>query len=91
VNDFVRNLAINTTSAFVAAQQAVIGFEELPDFAARTFIYTGNCTNDTPMAALSDASLGKAASASFIQAAAGAYADKGYKLVIPRYYFRSFC
>ncbi|KAM0212579.1 hypothetical protein ACHAQD_009744 [Fusarium lateritium] len=79
VNDFVRNLAINTTSAFVAAQQAALGFEELPDSAARTFIYTGNCTNETPMAALSDASLGKAASASFIQAAAGAYADKGFK------------
>ncbi|KAM0342027.1 hypothetical protein ACHAPU_009755 [Fusarium lateritium] len=79
VNDFVQNLAINTTSAFIAAQQATIGFEELPSSAARTFIYTGNCTNEVPMAALSDASAGKAASASFIQAAAGAYAEKGFK------------
>lgn len=32
---------INTTSAFVAAQQAVLGFAALPADAAKSFFYTG--------------------------------------------------
>lgn len=36
---------INTTSAFVAAQQAAVGFAQLSDTASKTFIYTGNILN----------------------------------------------
>ncbi|KAM0544850.1 hypothetical protein ACHAPJ_011595 [Fusarium lateritium] len=79
LTDFVQNLAVNTTSAFAAAQQAAISFGELPDSAARTFIFTGNCTNVAPIASLLDASAGKAATATIIQVAAEAYASKGYK------------
>ena len=78
----MQNLAVNTTSAFAAAQQAAISFGELPDSAARTFIFTGNCTNVAPIASLLDASAGKAATATIIQVAAEAYASKGYKFVV---------
>jgi hypothetical protein len=77
--DFTRDFTINTTSAFVAAQQAVLSFKELPDSAARTFIYTGNITNEVPLAPLLDLGVGKSATAHIIQSAAAAYKDKGYK------------
>ena len=79
VADFARDFTINTTSAFVAAQQAVLSFKELPDSAARTFIYTGNITNEIPLAPLLDLGVGKSATAHIIQSAAAAYKDKGYK------------
>ncbi|KAF2490641.1 hypothetical protein BU16DRAFT_596931 [Lophium mytilinum] len=43
--DFSRDTTINIHSAFVAAQQAVSGFAQLPASASRTFIYTGNVLN----------------------------------------------
>jgi NAD(P)-dependent dehydrogenase (short-subunit alcohol dehydrogenase family) len=74
-NDFT----INTASAFVAAQQAVLGFEQLPASASRTFIFTGNVLNTTIIAPLLSAGVGKSATAHIIQNAASAYADRGYK------------
>lgn len=79
--NFSRDLAINTTSAFVAAQEAVASFSQLPDSASRTFIYTGNITNVSPIAGLLDLGVGKAATANFIQVAGEAYKNKGYKYV----------
>jgi hypothetical protein len=81
LTDFTRDLAVNTTSAFVAAQQAVLAFEQLPESASRTFIYTGNCTNVSPIVALMDLGVGKSATAHIIECAAEAYKDKGYKFV----------
>lgn len=43
--DLNRDTNININSAFVAAQQAVSGFSQLPESASRTFIYTGNVLN----------------------------------------------
>ncbi|KFY90689.1 hypothetical protein V500_05027 [Pseudogymnoascus sp. VKM F-4518 (FW-2643)] len=77
--DFTRDLTVNTNSAFVAAQQAVLAFKELPDSASRTFIYTGNITNTTTIAPLLDLGVGKSATAHIIQSAAQAYADQGFK------------
>ena len=77
--DFTRDLKTNTTSAFVAAQQAVLGFEQLPDSASKTFIYTGNILNITTMAPLLNLGVGKSATSHIIQSAAAAYADQGYK------------
>jgi len=77
--DFTRDLNINTTSAFVAAQQAVLAFEQLPDSASKTFIFTGNILNTTTMAPLLDLGVGKSATAHIIQSAAAAYKDRGYK------------
>jgi hypothetical protein len=81
--DFTRDFNINTTSAFVAAQQAVLAFEQLPDSASRTFIYTGNILNETTMAPLLDLGVGKSATAHIIQSAAAAYKDRGFKYAGP--------
>ncbi|KAF4612843.1 hypothetical protein G7Y89_g15530 [Cudoniella acicularis] len=79
LSDFTRDLNINTTSAFVAAQQAVLSFEQLPDSASKTFIYTGNILNTTTIATLLDLGVGKSATAHIIQSAATAYKDRGFK------------
>jgi len=76
---FTRDLNVNTTSVFAAAQQAVQAFKELPESASRTFIYTGNILNEVPMVALMDNGIGKTATAHLLQIAAQTYADKGYK------------
>ncbi|OGE53917.1 hypothetical protein PENARI_c007G08563 [Penicillium arizonense] len=77
--DFIRDTNTNTISAFAAAQQAVLSFDQLPESASRTFIYTGNILNTTTIPPLLDLGVGKAATAHIIQSAASAYADRGYK------------
>ncbi|RDW59920.1 hypothetical protein BP6252_13007 [Coleophoma cylindrospora] len=77
--DFTRDFNINTASAFVAAQQAVLGFEQLSDAASKTFIYTGNILNTTTMPALMDLGIGKTATAHMVECAAQAYQDRGFK------------
>ncbi|KAL9609302.1 MAG: hypothetical protein Q9167_005920 [Letrouitia subvulpina] len=79
LTDFNRDLHVNTVSVFAAAQQAVLGFEQLPDSASKTFIYTGNLLNTTTMAPLMDLGVGKSATAHMIQSASQAYADRGFK------------
>ncbi|KAE8451806.1 hypothetical protein EG329_002646 [Mollisiaceae sp. DMI_Dod_QoI] len=77
--DFTRDLNINTTSVFVAAQQAVLGFEQLGEEAARTFIFTGNILNEVVMVKLLDAGMGKTATAHLVRAASEVYKGRGYK------------
>jgi hypothetical protein len=74
-------LHINTTSAFVAAQQAALSFKKLPDHRSKTFIYTGNILNETTIASLLDGGVGKSATAHIIRSAAAAYRNKGFKYV----------
>jgi len=76
---FNRDVTINVTSAFVAAQQATIGFAQLPDSAARTFIYTGNILNVALIPGFLDQGVGKSAGAHMIWAASAAYKDRGFK------------
>lgn len=82
LKEFTRDLNINTTSVFVAAQQAVLGFEQLPDAVPKTFIYTGNILNTTTMPSLLDLGVGKSATAHIIQSAAEAYKDRGFRYEI---------
>jgi len=42
LQNFQKDLTINTVSAYAAAQAAVTGFSELPRDVKKTFIYTGN-------------------------------------------------
>lgn len=81
LTNFTRDLAINTTSVFVAAQQAVLGFKQLPPTASKTFIFTGNILNVTTIASLLNSGVGKSATAHIIQSASIAYKDQGYKYV----------
>jgi hypothetical protein len=78
---------VNTTSAFVAAQQAAGVFEQLPDTASRTFIYTGNILNSTTIAALLSSGAGKSATAHIVQAAASAYKDRGLKYLLRNFLY----
>jgi len=79
VADLSKDFNINTVSVLVAAQEAVAGFAQLPDSAAKTFIYTGNILNTTIIPAFLDLGIGKAATAHIIHSAAVAYKDRRYK------------
>ena len=81
--NFTRDLNITTVSAFAAAQQAVLAFEQLSDSASKTFIYTGNILNTTILPPLMDLGVAKSGTAHMIQYAAAAYKDRGYKYVLP--------
>ncbi|KAK9350224.1 hypothetical protein V1523DRAFT_429265 [Lipomyces doorenjongii] len=56
---FNRDVTMNITSAFVAAQQAAFGFAQLPASASRTFIYTGNILNVNILPSFLDQGVGK--------------------------------
>jgi hypothetical protein len=79
LSDFSRDLNINTVSAYAAAIEAKTAFDSLPQSAARTFIYTGNILNVSPMAQFVTLGVGKTASAHVLQIASEAYKEKGYK------------
>ncbi|KAL5386421.1 hypothetical protein DPSP01_004146 [Paraphaeosphaeria sporulosa] len=74
-----KSLNVNTLSAYAALQEAIQGFEQLPETSSRTFIYTGNILNTTVMPQLLDLGVGKSATAHAIQVAATAYSDRGFK------------
>jgi hypothetical protein len=77
--DFTRDTTVNIHSAFVAAQQAVAGFAELPASAARTFIYTGNVLNVAILPRFVSQGVGKSGAAHMIWSASAAYKDRGFK------------
>lgn len=75
------DLNVNTVSPYVAAQQAVLGWETLPQETKKTFIYTGNIMNVSvvPMPMMLDLAMGKSASASWIGLADAVSTDKGFR------------
>lgn len=77
--DFSQDTTINIHSAFVAAQQAVLGFAQLDASSARTFITTGNVLNVAILPRFLSQGVGKSGAASMIWAASAAYKDRGYK------------
>ncbi|KPM45544.1 hypothetical protein AK830_g972 [Neonectria ditissima] len=77
--DFSSDTNINIHGAFIAAQQAVSGFAQLPASAARTFIYTGNVLNVAILPRFLSQGIGKSGAAHMIWAASDAYKDRGYK------------
>jgi len=78
VKTFADHLAINTTSAYAAAKEAVTSFEAIKDSIPKAFIYTGNFLNTAVMNPAVTLGVGKAASAHFIEIGAQAYGPKGY-------------
>ncbi|KAK8103220.1 hypothetical protein PG984_016366 [Apiospora sp. TS-2023a] len=79
LEDYNRNMAVNTTSVLVAAQQAVKGFAELHPSASRTFIFTGNVLNQQILPQFLDSGMGKTASAFLMKYAAHTQKEHGYK------------
>jgi NAD(P)-dependent dehydrogenase (short-subunit alcohol dehydrogenase family) len=76
---FERDMTITSTSVFVAAQQAVLGFAALPAESAKTFLFTGNILNVTTLPGFITQGAAKSAAAHMMMAAAAAYADRGFK------------
>ena len=77
----VSDLNVNTVSPYVAAQQAVLGWETLPKETKKTFIYTGNILNVAvlPVPMMLDLGMGKSASAYWIGVADAMYSAKGFR------------
>jgi NAD(P)-dependent dehydrogenase (short-subunit alcohol dehydrogenase family) len=75
------DLNVNTISPYVAAQQAVSGWETLPKETMKTFIYTGNIMNVSivPMPPMLDLGMGKSASAFWIGLADATYSARGFR------------
>ncbi|KAF2661991.1 hypothetical protein K491DRAFT_764624 [Lophiostoma macrostomum CBS 122681] len=73
------DLAVNTVSPYVAAQQAVKGWATLPKETKKTFIYTGNNLNNNvlPVPLMLDLGVGKSASAYWIGVVDLVNSDKG--------------
>ncbi|KAL7927224.1 hypothetical protein ACQKWADRAFT_101420 [Trichoderma austrokoningii] len=80
IDAFEKDLRLSSTSAYVAAREAVAGFERLDKSLAKTFIYTGNWLNAVTMSNPIFVTLaaGKSAAASWIGAASVYYKNKGY-------------
>jgi NAD(P)-dependent dehydrogenase (short-subunit alcohol dehydrogenase family) len=78
---FQQHLNANTTSTYVAAQQAVAGFRELPESMNKVFIYTGNMLNTATEPRLLTLGVGKKAASYIIEAAAKAYEPEGFRWV----------
>lgn len=76
---FANDLAINTTSAFIAAQEAMTSFRALPLAMPKTFIYTGNILNEGPLPGFLTLGMGKVASAHMIEIGDGLYRDQNIR------------
>ncbi|KAK9381409.1 uncharacterized protein V2V93DRAFT_358703 [Kockiozyma suomiensis] len=76
---FTRDMTISVNSAFIAAQQAVLGFAQLPASSSRTFIYTGNILNVALIPSFLHGGVGKSGGAHMMWAASAAYKDRGFK------------
>lgn len=84
IADFAKDLAINTTSVYAAAQAAVAGFESLGKDVKKAFIFTGNVLNTTTIPVMLSMGVGKAGTAHLIESASVAYKDKGFRYVFKR-------
>ncbi|KAI9735739.1 MAG: hypothetical protein M1818_006347 [Claussenomyces sp. TS43310] len=78
VKDFEASLNVNAVSVYAAAKHAVDGFDKLPKSMLKSFIFTGNILNTSPIPRLWTIGAGKSASAHVIESAARAYAEKEY-------------
>ena len=79
IDDFEKDLTINTTSAFAAAKRAVQSFGKASADVPKTFIYTGNFLNTEVVVPLFSAGVGKSASAHLLAACSLGYRDRGYR------------
>ena len=84
----IESRQVGFDSAYIAAQQTLEGFKQLPDSTPKAFIYTGNTLNQIAIPGILPFALGKVSSAMLIEYAANAYGEHGYRSVI---IFPDFC
>lgn len=70
---FQQDLAINTTSAYAAAIEALSSFKTLPTSVPKSFIYTGNILNEGPIEGFLTLGVGKIASAHMLELGDGLF------------------
>ncbi|KAI0199815.1 hypothetical protein F4808DRAFT_201052 [Astrocystis sublimbata] len=78
---FTIDLNVNAISPYVAAQQALAGWDSLPKGTKTAFIFTGNILNTVvaPMTEFTNLGVGKSAAAYWIGVADMAYTSRGYR------------
>lgn len=78
---FSKDLNINTLSPYIAAQQAVKGWETLSADTKKTFIYTGNGLNTMvpPVPMMTTLGVGKSASAYWVGVADQTHSKAGHR------------
>lgn len=76
--------AVNNTSAYIAAREAVAGFETPSAETPKTFVYTGNLFvgKVLPLPLFASIGMSKSAASFWVGSASGFYKDKGYKYVV---------
>ncbi|KAH8429235.1 uncharacterized protein LDX57_006902 [Aspergillus melleus] len=77
-DELEHDLAVNFTSAYLTAQEAVKGFASIPDDVPKSFIYTANGLNLKPQPRLVSLGVGKIAMGHVIENAVLAFKGKGY-------------
>jgi NAD(P)-dependent dehydrogenase (short-subunit alcohol dehydrogenase family) len=80
IDAFEKDLKLSNTSAYIAAREAVAGFERLDKSLPKAYIYTGNWLNAVTMSNPIFVTLasGKSAAAAWIGGASVHYKNKGY-------------
>ncbi|KAH8593675.1 hypothetical protein B0O99DRAFT_574935 [Bisporella sp. PMI_857] len=79
ISGLENDLAVNVTSFYAAAQEAVAGFDELPKETNKVFIFTGNKLNVQAFPVFLSFGAAKSASAHLINSLSIAYKQKEYK------------
>ncbi|KAM3086206.1 hypothetical protein ACMFMF_000160 [Clarireedia jacksonii] len=82
LEDFISTVNVNTVSTYAAIQEAIAGFQTLPESALKTFIFTGNALNRVVFPSLIPFGAAKTAVAHMIEGASGLYAKEGFRYVI---------
>lgn len=85
LDEYHQSVAVNLTSAFVAAREAVAGFKELPASDAKTFIYSGNKLNVMSDPKTMPFGITKTAAARMVWDCCNVYRDQGLKYVPSRH------
>ena len=75
-------IIIGYESQYIAAQEALKGFAELPEAVPKTFIFTGNALNQVPLPEVFAFAAAERAAAALIEYGANAYGQKGYRWVL---------
>lgn len=77
--DMTKDFNVNTLSPYIAAQQAIKGFDKLPSEVYKTFLFTGNRSNTIVIPSLLNFGMTKGATWYMIQSLVAAYKDTRYQ------------
>jgi len=79
LEDIKLSILVSFESQYVAAQETLKCFAGLPESTPKTFIFTGNALNQTPLAPVFPFSLAQRTAATLIEYGANAYGSKRYR------------